>query len=140
MKEIQKKNKAEEEEIITAEKNRTERLLSIVGLVVLEKGEQKLEYQTYITYKFEYENKSDKDIRAVKGDVVFNDVFDDNIQTISLSYDKGIKAKEKKIYEASTNFNQFIPKDVRLRNKELKDLKILWKPEKIIFEDGSTLE
>ena len=30
--------------------------------------------------------------------------------------------------------------DKTLKNKDLKDLKVVWNPEKIIFEDGTTLE
>ena len=30
--------------------------------------------------------------------------------------------------------------DQTLKNKQLKDLKVIWEPVKIIFEDGSTLE
>jgi hypothetical protein len=30
--------------------------------------------------------------------------------------------------------------DQTLKNKDLKDLKVVWKPEKIIFKDGTTLE
>ena len=37
-------------------------------------------------------------------------------------------------------YNQFKDKDQALKNKDLKDIKVVWKPEKIIFEDGSTLE
>lgn len=30
--------------------------------------------------------------------------------------------------------------DKTLENKDLKDLKVVWEPEKVIFEDGTTLE
>ena len=39
-----------------------------------------------------------------------------------------------------TDFNEFINNDVTLRDKDLKNLKVLWIPEKIIFANGSTLE
>ena len=40
----------------------------------------------------------------------------------------------------TTDFNQFNDEDKMLVDKDLKDLKIIWFPGKIIFADGTTLE
>jgi hypothetical protein len=100
----------------------------------------KADYEDYITYKFAIQNKTNKAIRALKGEIVFNDLFDEKISALGFTYDQTIAADETVNWDASTDYNQFKDSDQKLRNKDLKDIKVVWKPEKIIFEDGSTLE
>ena len=47
---------------------------------------------------------------------------------------------KKNIKSVMIDYNQFRDEDVRLRNKDIEDLKIVWTPEKILFEDGTSLE
>ena len=61
-------------------------------------------------------------------------------ETLSFTYDQPIRAGATANWNATTDYNQFMDDDVRLKNKELNDLKIVWKPIKVIFQDGSTLE
>ena len=93
-----------------------------------------------MTYEVAYENKGDKDIRAVKGSLLITDLFDQKIKAINLVEDEGIPAGEivKKSY--TTDYNQFMDEDTRLRSKSIKDLKVVWTAEKIIFGDGTTLD
>ena len=55
-------------------------------------------------------------------------------------YDKPIEAGKQVNWDANTEYNQFRSEDKTLKNKDLKDLKVVWNPEKILFEDGTTLE
>ena len=59
---------------------------------------------------------------------------------MSFVYDKPIEAGEQVNWDATTEYNQFMSEDKTLKNKDLKDLKVVWNPEKILFEDGTTLE
>lgn len=119
---------------------RVERLSNSVAVSCYQKGYDEVDYSDYITYGFVIENKSEKDIRALKGELVFTDLFDEEIKSIGLTYDQPIKAKTTVKWNATTDYNQFKKSDQQLKNKDLKDLKVIWKPEKIIFTDGSTLE
>ena len=152
--EILKKGKAwrEEQEKIEAEKKelaakalkleneRIKRLSESVLVTCYSKGFSTYDYQDYITYKFIVQNKSDKNIRAIKGSVTFTNLFDETIKSLSLVYDQPINSGSEATYNAQTDYNQFIDSDKALRNKDLEDMKVLWKPEKIIFEDGTILE
>lgn len=122
------------------EADRIKRLGSTLTVSLFAKDFSEYDYQEYITYKFAFENKSDKDIKAFTGTIVFNDLFDKEISNLSLTYDDGVLAKSTKSWDAQTDYNQFLEKDVTLRSKEIEDLKIKWIPEKIIFSDNSTLE
>lgn len=61
-------------------------------------------------------------------------------ETLSFTYGQPIKAGATANWNATTDYNQFRDEDVSLRNKNLEDLKIVRKPIKVIFQDGSTLE
>lgn len=137
---IEAEQKALQEKAAREEAERVARLQNAVMVTCFKKGYTEVNYQDYITYGFAIQNKSEQDIRAVKGEIMFTDLFDDEIKTLSFTYDQPIKAGATANWNATTDYNQFMDDDVRLKNKELKDLKIVWKPIKVIFQDGSTLE
>jgi hypothetical protein len=56
---------------------------------------------------------------------------------LNFVYDQPIEAGKEVNWNATTDYNQFTDEDQTLKNK---DLKVVWKPEKIIFKDGTTLE
>ena len=123
--------------------NKTEnidKLASIVKVSCIEKGFEEYDYQKFITYRFIIQNKSEKTIRAIKGGIKFNNIFDEEIQTLKLVYDQPIKALKQTTYNATTDYNQYVDEDRALRNKDLKDIKVIWIPEKVIFADGTSLE
>lgn len=138
LKREEEKKLAEKAKIEEAEK--VKRLGGALTVSLFEKGFAKYNYQDYITYKFVFENKKDKDIKAFTGQIIFNDLFDKKISSLNLTYDDGVSANSIKNWNAQTDYNQFMDKDVALKNKDVEDLKVEWIPEKIIYKDGSTLE
>ena len=143
------KQKQEEEERIQrelAEKAKKEedakiaRLKNALTVTIFDKGYTEYDYQEYITYKFAFENKTDKEITAFTGQIMFTDLFDKEIKSLNLTYDDGVAASSIKNYSATTDYNQFMNEDQLLKSKNLKQIKLVWKPEKVLFADGSTLE
>jgi hypothetical protein len=122
------------------EAERIKRLGGALTVSLFEKNFSKYNYQEYISYKFAFENKTDKDIKAFTGQIIFNDLFDKEISSLNLTYDDGVPANSTKNWNAQTDYNQFMDKDVKLKNKDIEDLKVKWIPEKIIFDDKTTLE
>lgn len=143
-KQSKKKKEAEQKALAEkAAKEEAERIKKLTEAVIVscfDKGFAQVDYQDYITYKFVIQNKSDKSIRAVKGGITFTNLFDEEIKSLNFVYDQPIPAGEEVNWNATTDYNQFMDDDKTLKNKDLKDLKVVWKPEKIIFEDGTTLE
>jgi len=137
---LEAEQKALAEKIKKEEEERTKRLNDVLTVALYKKGFSKYNYQEYITYSIAFENKSDRDIRALKGVLTINDLFDTKIKGISLTIDDPIKAGTTYKDSYTTDYNQFKSEDSTLKSKDLDDLKIVWTPEKIIFSDGTTLE
>jgi len=137
---IEAEQKALQEKAAREEAERIARLQDAVMVTCFKKGFQKVNYQDYLTYGFAIENKSDKPIRAIKGILRFTDLFDDEISSIRFTYDDPVGVGEIAKWNAQTDYNQFDSDDSKLKNKDLEDLKVVWEPIKIIFEDGSSLE
>jgi len=132
--------KALAEKAAKEEAERIARLKEAATVTVFEKGYAEANYQDFITMKFAIKNKSEKEIRAIKGMVVFTNLFDEEIKSLNFVYDKPIGALGDAVWNARIDYNQFSSEDQSLRSKSLEDLKIVWEPEKIIFTDGSSLE
>ncbi|WP_452603160.1 hypothetical protein [Pontimicrobium sp. MEBiC06410] len=130
---LTKKVKLEEEE-------KRQRLSSALTVAMYDKGFEKYDYQEYLTYSLAFENKTEKDIRAFKGSISIQDLFDTEIKSINLTIDDPIKAGETFKGTYTSDYNQFRDEDTRLKSKDMDDLKVVWTPEKIIFTDGTTLE
>ena len=78
--------KAIAEEAAKKEKERIKKLTEAVVVSCFEKGFVERDFEKYITYKFIIKNKSDKAIRAVKGNISFTNVFDDEIKSFYFVY------------------------------------------------------
>jgi hypothetical protein len=139
-KDYKKEQDALAEKVKKEEEEKRQRLGSALTVAMYDKGYQEYDYQEYLTYKIAFENKTDKDIRAIKGSISIQDLFDTEIKAISLTIDDPIKAGETFKGSYTTNYNQFKDEDSRLKNKDMDDLKTVWTPIKIIFSDGTTLE
>ena len=135
------KAKEDEEKRLAAEeeKRRKEIALKIsesLTFALTKKGYAEYSYNEYITYTFTFKNKTDRDISGVKGSVTFYDMFDEKIQSLTLSYDDGVKANKTINYKATTDYNQFKSGDKKLKSAELSKIKVIWEPEQLIFSDG----
>jgi hypothetical protein len=124
------------EEAVAAE------LRKAINLTVSKKGflesdPMSRRYDDYITVKCAYENKSAKDIRAFTGDVRFTDLFDKPVFASGLTISDPIKAGAKADWSDTIEYNQFKDEHRAFRNAELKDLKVVWVPQSIIFADGT---
>ncbi len=137
---LEAEREAAKQRALAAEAERMKRLTESVIVSCVKKGYQESDYREYITYVFAIENLTDKEVIGVKGDLVFNDIFEEEIKVIGFSYDKAVPAGTIKRWEATTDYNMFSNSDQKLKDKPLDKLKVIWKPEKIIFADGSVIE
>ncbi|WP_111682823.1 hypothetical protein [Winogradskyella tangerina] len=139
-KDYKKEQEVLAEKVKLEEEDKRHRLGQALIVAMYDKGYEEYNYQDYLTYSLAFENKTEKDIRAFKGSISIQDLFDSEIKSINLTIDDPIKAGSTFKGTYTTDYNQFRDEDVRLKNKDIADLKVVWIPQKIIFSDGSTLE
>jgi hypothetical protein len=84
-------------------------------------------------------NTGSRDIRAIRGTIVFSDVFGEEIKSVSWTYEHGVKVGERRRYETELVYDAIIPSDQKLRVTPLADMKVRWEPLTIVFADGTTL-
>ncbi len=94
-------------------------------------------YQDQITLQFKLTNTTEKDIQGVDGVTTFYDIFDKEITAQNLSYDKGIPKNSSRIYDAAIDYNQFMDEHVKLKDTDIKNLKMKWQANTIIYQDGT---
>lgn len=119
-------------------------LRSHLSVVLYEKGFREKDiyagqFNDYITVKVALENRGDKPIKAFRGTFVFKDLFGKEIYSISLYSDEGLKPKQKKTKVYSIEYNQFVDAHEKLRFTSLSNMRVEWKPQTILFADGTKL-
>lgn len=138
LKDEQEKKKAEEkalaEAAAKAEEERVKKLYETADVTVVEKGFYSEDHEWYVSFGFAVDNKVDKNIEVIEGNIVFSDLQDNEIKRISFDCDKPVAGHETINWTESVVYNKFIDSDVILKDKELKDLKVTWIPKKIVFE------
>ncbi len=92
------------------------------------------DYKNYIKLSVELENNTDKDIKLLKGTIIFFDRFNKKIKSIDLNYNSIIPTNSKKIWHGQIDYNQLDNSDVKLRNTKLENLKYEWEIKEMIYE------
>ncbi len=113
--------------------------LNTVGIDLKHKDFYSDAWHDYMVFSFILHNQSKKGIRAVKGRVIFCNVFGDEIHQLELSCEKEIPGCDKVKENVRMTFRPYVEKDVALKDRGLEDLEVKWLPERIIFMDNTTL-
>ncbi len=97
-------------------------------------------YEDLVSIELEYENKTEKEIRAFTGVTVFSDIFDRPFHRISLTVDDRIPPGKRIVDKGKTvKINKFSQEDQQLVAKEVENIKFSFEPKSILFSDGSHL-
>lgn len=101
-----------------------------------------------VSMGFVIENKSNKDIKAFKGEIKFKDVFGEELGIMDLIYEEGVKAGQKKNWYCEKNLLVGDPgglpdildlKRRKFRDTKLEKMEFKWEPKVMVFADGSKL-
>jgi hypothetical protein len=93
----------------------------------------------HIRISGEVTNSGTRDILALRGHIMFSDLFGDEIKSVAWTYEHGVKAGEHKHYETGLVYDSVIPDDQKLRTTPLANMKVRWDPQAIVFADGKML-
>tara|TARA_Y100001960_G_C14396901_1_gene691449 strand:- start:115 stop:765 length:651 start_codon:yes stop_codon:yes gene_type:complete len=128
-------NKTDAESLKNAELKK--KINSMIKVELLSKEYIDGDFQDGVNMEIKFTNGSGKNIKGIKGTAEINDIFDDNITQFNLSLDEPIAAGESFVYEGGVTTNQFDSGDKKLISTPFDRLKFKFKPEVILFEDGT---
>jgi hypothetical protein len=132
------------EQVRAEDAARTNELRKNISLTVTNKGFLPIDatvprIEPLITFLFVCQNTSQKDIRAFQGELIFLDLFGDEIQRLAIKRMDPVKVGEKASWKGHVKYSELTNEGERLKNIDLKNLKVVWEPKEIIFVDGSTM-
>lgn len=140
IKDIRKANTDQSDQLKMEKDAARYRLGAYLSVDLSEKVFSKINNKDFFTYTVTFQNHSAKNIKMVIGNIYLNDLMDREIKSIQIVLDEELRANSvvKKTYRVAYDHSN--ENDKRIRLKNLVDLRILWNPEKIIFEDGTIAE
>ena len=139
--------KQQEELAEKAKKEKQERISrynKAITFTVFDKGFHKADimnsdFDDKISFDIAIQNKTGKEIKAIKGPLAFYDLFGEALYSANYTQDDPIKPNEVYKTQITLDYNQFDDKLKFSKDKDVKALKFEYVPEKIIFADGSEL-
>jgi len=134
---------AELKKKIEAERRaKQEEFARMLSVVLVGKKKSVGEYdRRFISLELDYENKTDKDIKGVKGVLKITDIFGDKIINLRWPYDRGAPAKQTTVERGvGLKVNQFMDDHMKLWNADMDKLKATFEVQTIIFSDGTKID
>ena len=131
--------KAEEErqkQLATAIAAKQAEMRNIIGVALYSFAQRQGSFSDYAEVGYAYENRSTQDVRAFEGEVAYKDVLGNKLEEVQLKVLSPIKAGQKASMTDKLPFMVY----GGLRGKTLDDVKIEWRPKKILFADGTSAE
>ena len=111
----------------------------MLTVTVLNVKLKQVDFQTNQIIKLGFKNNGTKDLSGIKGTVHFIDMFDKEIGSIGFSYTDGLKAGATAKWSGFRHYNQFIAEHRALVGLKEGKYTIRFKPEMIVFKDGTKL-
>lgn len=117
-----------------------ERMSSYLKVTLSKKLFTKINNKDCFTYTVNFQNTSSTNITMVVGSISLNDLIDREIKNIQIVLDEELKQGSIVNKTYTVEYNHGDENDKHIRSKELVDLRVLWNPVKIVFEDGTMAE
>lgn len=112
------------------------RLYPLLEVNLLDKTFTKLGNKNVIAYTVSFKNTGRIKIKTIQGKLVINDLMEKPVTSLNVLLDEDIMPERtlRKIYKI--DYNDSDENDRRMRSKDLFDIRAVWDPEKIIFDNG----
>jgi hypothetical protein len=107
---------------------------------LLAKSYKREQFQDHINMTVGFANATAKPIRAFDGTLDFEDILGNRVTRLRVVITDPIQAQETFRWNGTTDFNQFSDEDRRLRDTRVGDLKVVFRPRKVMFADGTSMD
>lgn len=141
-------SKALKEKAISERKVIADKIASSITLAVTDKKILPINYEIQrfeplLTFTYAIENKTNREIKQLKGSLSFKDAVGDVIGTLHFDCDESIKASKTLTTTTGTGWkiNQFMNGDIeKIASKEFEAMHVEFIPESIAFQDGEVIK
>jgi hypothetical protein len=116
--------------------------VAVVGTKILPENYDVGRYDDLLSISYAIENKSDKNIRQLKGEVVFKDATGDTIGSLPVDFDEPVAAGKtlKTTTGRGWKINKFRNGDIeKIAGRDFASMTAAFTPESIAFEGGEVL-
>jgi hypothetical protein len=96
-------------------------------------------YSPEVELALEARNNSDRKVRAYQGTLDVRDLLGNPIILLEIKDQTPVGPHETHRFEQYFEINKFIDRDTRFAAEQFGNLRFNWKPEKIVFSDGTTV-
>lgn len=90
-------------------------------------------YEPKLLFSIDIRNLTSKPIRAVKGDLVFSDLFQADIFRVAVTINNKIKPRGTTRWDGEMTYNEFIPEQVHFAGFAVEDLKVRLEDESVAY-------
>ena len=122
------------------ENGRRKRLSSLLEVNLQHKVFTKVQNKDAIIYTVKLKNISSQKIKTITGNIVINDLLEQPVKNLNIFVDEDILPGRTLTKTYTPAFNNADENDLRMRSKDLLEMRVVWNPQKIIFENGSLAE
>lgn len=113
----------------------------IIEVVIMDKQLMKQDYQEYVFFKLKITAPGlDKNARAIKGIMNFNDLFGETMMRIKWTIDEPVEANGTLNLDGGFTYNQFLESNRWVANTDIKNMAATYSVESILYEDGTRLD
>jgi len=140
IKTIQRANSDNEEKEKMELDIRRERMTPFLSVHLQDKAFSADGNKNVLKYTVTLQNLSPRKIKMVVGDISITDLLDKEIKKINIVFDEDLRSNAVQTKTYTFDYDHGNENDQRIRSKDLTDLRAVWNPVKIIFEDGRSVE
>lgn len=140
IKDIRQVNTDQKERVQMEKDVMRERMSVYLRVNLSDKSFSKVNNKDHFIYTVIFQNLSAKAIKMVVGNISLNDLIDREIKKIDIVLDEQLRPNATLQKTYSVLYDPGNESDKRIRSNNLVDLRIVWDPVKIIFDDGTVAE
>lgn len=113
--------------------------VSLLGLNRIPRNYDAHRFSEQQGFELGIENKSEKEIAGVSGQIVFIDIFDKKITSVGFDVTENIKPGSTFRWKGVRDYNQFVESHKALWNLDEGKYKTKFEPSAVVFTDGTKL-
>lgn len=133
-------DRAERERLTRIEQLRSEVGVQLASIRFIPADAMNGRFEAQLAFRVHVANRGAKGIRGVRGSLAFLDTFGREVAVVGMPIEQDVAPGADADLEMTKGFNQFMDEDVALRGFDMSRGRTEWRPEQIVYADGTQVE